>query len=190
MDSSAARQKLIDGNQRFVTSQMLHPRQSAERRVEVSSGQRPFAAVLSCADSRVPPEIIFDQGIGDLFVVRVAGNVVDDMVLGSLEYAVAHLHIPLIAVVGHTRCGAVNAALAASGKAEGHVDTIISAIEPAIQAVGKGSGNADQVVRANAVNMADRLRNAPPILRDATANDRLQIVAACYDIQTGVVAFV
>lgn len=98
---------LVEGNRRYQAQRLTHPHQNAARRAALAAGQHPFAAVLSCADSRVPPEIVFDQGLGDLFVVRVAGNITDDVVLGSLEYAVEHLHVPLVVVLGHYKCGAV-----------------------------------------------------------------------------------
>ena len=103
--------QLLRGNERFVAGWPDHPNQSARRRREVSdSGQQPFAIILSCSDSRVPPEIIFDQGLGDLFVIRVAGNIIDDAILGTIEYAVEHVHAPLVMVLGHDKCGAVTAA--------------------------------------------------------------------------------
>ena len=117
-----ANQRLSEGNARFVAGHSQHPRQDPERRTELASTQHPFAVVLGCADSRTGPETLFDQGLGDLFVVREAGNVVDDHTLGSIEYAVEHLHSPLIVVLGHERCGAVAAArdtLASKGQAEG-----------------------------------------------------------------------
>ena len=104
-----ALQMLRAGNARFVAQARLHPHQTVARRMEVATGQQPFATIVGCADSRVPPEIIFDQGIGNLFVVRVAGTVLDDSALGSIEYAVEHLGAHLIVVLGHERCGAVGA---------------------------------------------------------------------------------
>ncbi len=100
---------MIAGNNRYLEGNLEHPHQTLERRGDLASGQEPFACVLSCADSRVPPEIVFDQGLGDLFVLRVAGNIVNDMIMGSLEYAVEHLGASLIVVLGHKRCGAVSA---------------------------------------------------------------------------------
>ena len=104
-------QRLIDGNRRYVDGRLQHPNQTPARREEVARGQKPFAAVVACADSRVAPEVVFDQGLGDLFVLRVAGNVANDMILGSLEYAVLHLGVGLVAVIGHKGCGAVQAAI-------------------------------------------------------------------------------
>lgn len=118
-----------EGNRRFATGQAIHPHQDAARREEVRPGQRPFAAILSCSDSRVPPEVIFDWGVGDLFVVRTAGHGVDDVALGSIEYAVEHLGVPLLVVLGHTRCGAVTAALHGD-EAPGHIAAVIRPSSP------------------------------------------------------------
>lgn len=123
----AALRLLLEGNQRFIQGTVRHPHQTAERRKETSAGQAPFAVVLTCADSRLSPEIVFDQGLGDLFVVRNAGNLLSDHVIGSIEYAVEHLHAPLIVVMGHTRCGAVAAAVA-GGEAGGHVQSIVDSL--------------------------------------------------------------
>ncbi|HVN64668.1 MAG TPA: carbonic anhydrase, partial [Candidatus Binataceae bacterium] len=114
MSAGQALQKLLDGNQRFIAGKMEHPHQSPERRNETAKGQHPFATVLSCSDSRTGPEVLFDRGLGDLFIVRVAGNVADQLVIESIDYSVKHLGIRLIVVLGHRRCGAVIAAV------EGH----------------------------------------------------------------------
>src|SRR6059036_1627413 len=108
-----------------------------KRREELAKSQHPFAVVLGCSDSRVPPEIVFDQGLGDLFVLRVAGNVINDESLGSIEYAVDHLAVRLIVVLGHQRCGAVKAekdTIAAKGEAPGHIQSLVTAIKPAVEA--------------------------------------------------------
>ena len=111
MTSEQALQTLLDGNKRFVAGQARHPNQSSERLAEVTRGQRPIAIVVSCSDSRIPPEIVFDQGLGDIFVVRTAGHVLDDAALASIEYAAEHLHVPLAVALGHQDCGAVKAAV-------------------------------------------------------------------------------
>ena len=126
---------LTDGNARFVAGKLTHPHETAERRTEVAKGQKPFAVILACADSRVGPEVIFDAGLGDLFVVRVAGNIADDTVLGSIEYAVEHLGSPLIVVCGHERCGAVQATvdtLKSNQPPPGHLGALIDPIKPAV----------------------------------------------------------
>src|SRR5437773_6396301 len=115
--------------------------EAAKRRAELTKSQHPFAIIVSCSDSRVPPEIVFDQGLGDLFVLRVAGNVIDDHSLGSIEYAVDHLAVRLIVVLGHQRCGAVKAAketIDDNGKAPGHIESLVTAIRPAVDATAKG----------------------------------------------------
>ena len=140
---------LLAGNARFVAGQPLHTRQNAARLSEVASGQKPSAIMVSCSDSRVAPEIIFDQGLGDLFVVRTAGQVVDDVALASIEYAVEHLGTALIIVLGHKRCGAVSAAVA-DGEAHGHLNALIDKIKPAVEQAKAMPGDAlDNAVRAH-----------------------------------------
>jgi carbonic anhydrase len=181
---------LVEGNHRFVEGRTDHPRQDSGRRAELATTQHPFAVVLGCADSRTSPEILFDQGLGDLFVVREAGNVVDDHTLGSIEYAVEHLHSPLIVVLGHERCGAVAAArdtIAAGAHAEGHVDSLIEAIRPAVEAtVGQ---DAEATCRANVRNVVKALRASDPVLRHAIEAGHLTVVGAHYDLDTGAVTF-
>src|SRR5213594_1967927 len=128
--------KLKEGNGRYTSGNLQHPGQTTDRRTELAKSQYPFATVVSCSDSRVPPEIVFDQGLGDLFIVRVAGNVLNDEGLGSIEYAVDHLGTRLILVLGHQRCGAVQAAketIAAKGKAAAHIQSLVTAIKPAVE---------------------------------------------------------
>lgn len=188
-------QKLLEGNRRYASGLMEHPHHAIARRAALIAGQQPVAAILGCADSRVPPEIVFDQGLGDLFVVRVAGNVVDDVILGSLEYAAGHLHVPLIMVLGHSGCGAVNAALAAAfaatpadGKLEGHLPSLAAALQPAINRAKEQPGDvADLTVRANARLMAEQLCTSTPILAEMVSAGQLRIVAARYDLESGVV---
>ena len=110
---------------------MKRPNQGVERRKELVEGQHPFAIILCCSDSRVPPEVIFDQGLGDLFIVRTAGNVFDNIALGSIEYAVEHLEVPLLVVLGHGQCGAVTATVE-GGHAPGHISNVVEAIQPAV----------------------------------------------------------
>src|SRR5437762_10625617 len=129
--------KLKEGNGRYTSGNVQHPGQTAERRTELAKTQHPFAAIVSCSDSRVPPEIIFDQGLGDLFIVRVAGNVINDEGLGSIEYTVDHLGTRLVLVLGHQNFGGVKAAretIAAKGNLPGHIESIVTAIKPAVEA--------------------------------------------------------
>src|SRR5438309_6180470 len=139
--------------------------QAAKRRAELTKNQHPFATIVSCSDSRVPPEIVFDQGLGDLFVVRVAGNVIDDHSLGSVEYSVDHLAVRLIVVLGHQRCGAVKAAketLAAKTTAPGHIESLVKAIRPAVEAT--INGDLETTIEANVKNVVRALRSSTPIL--------------------------
>ena len=183
MDSTGGRclQRLIKGNRRFAGSRPLHPNQGARRRRLIISGQKPFCAVVCCSDSRVPPELIFDCGLGDLFVVRLAGNVVDNMAIGSLEYAVEHLHIPLIVVMGHSSCGAVSAALSGK-KFGGFVDEVCRAIRPAIG--NAKSPDVNDVVKINVRMITDRLTKTGPVLSRMVKNDLLEIVPAYYDLKS------
>jgi carbonic anhydrase len=177
--------RLKEGNSRFVSGLVKHPDQGAERRVAQSKGQTPFAIVLTCADSRVSPEIFFDQGIGDLFVIRNAGNVLDDHVIGSMEYAVEHLHVPLIVVVGHSKCGAV-AATVAGGHAPGHIASIVESIKPALEAARNQEGDkVDNTVKSNAQRSASILNKVEPIIGEAVKAGKVKVVAVRYDVTTG-----
>jgi carbonic anhydrase len=192
LSPAAALQRLVDGNARYVSDKLTHPNQGAARRRSLAGGQRPFATILACADSRVGPELIFDAGLGDLFVVRVAGNVVDDAVLGSIEYAVMHLACPLVMVLGHERCGAVTATVAAlSGKSEAEdKDTKIGAladlIAPAVRAVpAMAPDKVEAVVVENARLGARHLLTVSRPLGERVRQGRLQIVSARYDLDDG-----
>jgi carbonic anhydrase len=179
--------KLIQGNRRSLFSKMSHPSTTTERRREVAEAQNPYAVILGCADSRVPPEIVFDETLGDLFVIRVAGNVVDDAILASIEYAVEHLKVPLVLVLGHERCGAVQAAVD-GGEAPGHIGALIKCIRPAVESTQGLPGDAvDNAVRANVTQVVQQLRGAAPILSEAVHQGKLRIVGARYDLDTGVV---
>lgn len=178
-------QKLIEGNGRFVAGQSIHPDQTSERRLALTGGQAPFAIVLTCSDSRVAPELCFDQGLGDLFVIRNAGNVLDDHVIGSMEYAVEHLHVNLIVVVGHEKCGAVSAAVA-GGEIPGHIHSVTDDLAPAIEQSKNLPGDkVDNAVRANAQRAAEILTHVEPILKEAVSSGKLMVVAARYDLTTG-----
>jgi carbonic anhydrase len=182
--------RLKDGNGRYMNGNPQHPRQSSEEREKLTKSQHPFAIVVGCADSRVPPEIVFDQGLGDLFVVRVAGNVIDDQSLGSIEYAVDHLAVRLIVVLGHQRCGAVEAAkdtIAANGKAPGHIQSLVTAIEPAVEATVKD--DLEATVKANVKNVVQALRSSTPVLKAKIDAGELKVVGAYYSLDTGSVAF-
>lgn len=179
--------RLMEGNRRYVSSKATHPDQTAERRTAVAGAQSPFAVVLGCADSRVPPEVLFDQGLGDLFVVRTAGHVVDEAGLGSLEYAVEHLGVHLIVVLGHERCGAVGAAVK-DLKTGGHVDSLVKAIRPAVEASkGMPGDPLDNAMRANVAMVTRKLKASKPILAGAVEEHKVRVVGARYDLDSGAV---
>jgi carbonic anhydrase len=174
----------MEGNQRYVSQKEQHPDESLARRMELVGGQHPFAVILGCADSRVPPELLFDQGLGDLFVIRVAGNIVDNAILGSIEYAVEHLGTRLILVLGHEKCGAVSAAVE-GGKAAAHLTTLVAAIRPAVLAsAGQPGDRVHNCVIENARRVARQVRGSAPVLRGAAVKG-LKVVAADYALDTG-----
>ena len=191
MDPATALTMLLDGHTRFITGRTEHPRQSDERRAEVALQPRPFAVIFGCADTRVPPEILFDQGIGDLFVVRIAGNVVTDEVLGSIEVAVRETGASLLVALGHTRCRAVQTALevrSGTGEAAGHVNSIVGAILPAVAAIEPAMGDSlDAAVRENVRHAAAALRASEPVLASAVRAGTLEVHGWLYDVETGLV---
>lgn len=188
-DADAALQKLMDGNQRFVEHQPQYPDQSAFRLQEVAQAQHPFATILSCADSRVPAEIIFDQGIGNIFDVRVAGNIVTPETLGSIEYAVVLLGTPLLMVLGHERCGAVTAAVQ-NEKLLGDIGSFVKAIKPAVTKVKNQPGDAvENAVVANVRYQIERLKRSK-LLTEQVNSGKLKIVGGRYDLDKGNVTII
>ncbi len=204
---------LREGNLRFVAGHTEHPNQGSERRFETSKGQAPFAVVLTCADSRLSPEIIFDRGLGDLFVLRVAGNVADPHILASIEYAVEHLGSSLVVVLGHEKCGAVKAALDASSgatahqpffseKAHGHAKPkaavvhttvasflpgLVKEISPAIKQTAAWTGDRlHNCVTANVMNTVNHVAESAP-LKGLVKNHKITVVGSVYDLETGLV---
>jgi len=186
---SAAWKKLLDGNARFVAGKAEHPNQSVQRRTEVAAGQKPFAVVIACADSRTSPELLFDQGLGDLFVVRLAGNIVDDAALGSVEFAVASLGARLIVVLGHEKCGAVKAAVGvAAGDAPppGHIARIVESIRPAVAAAKGMKGDAvENAIDQNVRHVAGRVRTGSSVLAPFLKSGELAVFGARYDLDEG-----
>ena len=163
--------------------------QAAKRRAELAKSQHPFAIILSCSDSRVPPEIVFDEGLGDLFIVRVAGNVLNDEDLGSIEYPVDILGARLIVVLGHQSCGAVDATMktiAAKGKAPGHIQSLVTAIKPVVQSTPKGDLD---TIKANVKHVVDALRSSTPILKARVDSGDVQVIGGYYTLDTGAVTF-
>jgi carbonic anhydrase len=184
-----ALQQLVDGNARFVAGKAQFPGADPQRRVQVAQAQKPFATILGCSDSRVPPELLFDQGLGDLFVIRVAGNVYDEQALGSIEYSVEVVGVPLIVVLGHERCGAVKETVEIvehGGTAPGHIRSLIEAIEPAVKSVHDQPGDeVDNAVRANVRLVAQNLTNSEPILAPKAASGAIHVIGARYDLDEG-----
>jgi carbonic anhydrase len=209
--------RLKEGNDRFTAGKPQHPHESvdernyiaansyenagtmslgmtseqaAKRRAELAKSQHPFAIILSCSDSRVPPEIVFDEGLGDLFIIRVAGNVLNDEGLGSIEYGVDILGARLIVVLGHQSCGAVDAAmktLAAKGKAPGHIQSLVTAIKPVVDSTPKG--DLDTTIKANVNHVVDALRSSTPILKTRVDSGDVQVIGGYYSLDTGAVTF-
>jgi carbonic anhydrase len=187
VNQAEALKRLIEGNARFASGRLSHTTAEyvAEARGKVAQSQRPFAIIVGCSDSRVEPELVFDQGLGDLFVVRAAGEVVDDVALGSIEYAVEHLGSALIVVLGHERCGAVSAAVARAQE-PGHIAVVLKAIEPAVeQTSGQPGDPVENAVRAQARDVAQQLQGATPILAERVRSGQLKVVAARYDLDSG-----
>lgn len=189
----AAQKRLVAGNARYVAGKPLRVDHSS-RREAVAPGQMPFAIVLGCSDSRVPPEILFDQGLGDIFTVRVAGNIADDLALGSMEYAVEHFVTPLIVVLGHERCGAVSAAVAsvASGvMPPPHIASLVTALRPAVEESKGMPGDAvENAITTHVRDTVAALRASGPVLAAAFERGRLGIVGAEYHLASGRVAFI
>lgn len=177
-----ALQTLMEGNQRFSKDQSLHLDRASERRQELLSKQAPFAVILGCSDSRVAPEIVFDQGIGDLFIVRVAGNVVGPLELDSIEYSALYLNSSIVMVLGHENCGAVGAVIGGNTK---DIEAVAELIQPAADATKMQKGNRlENTIKTNAKMMADQLRNTP-VLNGLIAKKKLSVVAAYYNLRTG-----
>jgi carbonic anhydrase len=195
-----ALERLREGNRRFVTGvRSLETLTSQTRRSAFVAGQKPFAVILGCSDSRVPVELIFDQGLGDLFVIRVAGNIVAASQIGSVEFAAAQFATPLVVVLGHTRCGAVQATLdelrRPSENQSRNLRSIVDRIRPAVESLLETGLTRDhdalarQAVRANVRVSANFLRHGSPILEELIQNDKLLVVGAEYALETGQVEF-
>src|SRR5215468_2741294 len=211
-----AMSRLKEGNGRFTAGNPQHPHESVDerkymaansyenagtislgltseqatkRRSELTKSQHPFAIILSCSDSRVPPEIVFDQGLGDLFIVRVAGNVATDTEIGSLEYGAEHLHIPLLVVLGHESCGAVTAAVQ-GGEPEGHIGALVDLLKPAVEkSRGLPGDPVANAVRTNVQLVVEQLRTSTPVLSELVAQGKLKIVGGVYSLETGKVTW-
>ncbi len=191
ISSDEALRILKEGNARYLDGKLQHPHQGPERRALTSGqGQHPLAAVLTCSDSRVPPEIIFDQGIGDLFVVRVAGNVAATDEIGSIEYAVDHLATPLVVVLGHSQCGAVGAVLD-NTKLPPTIANLVEPIKPAVDKARQANPQAarDDLLKAavtgNVWQALEDILRLSPIIREKVRDGQVKVVGALYDLDTG-----
>ena len=177
--------RLLEGNKRFVAGTPHHPDHITDIRRGLVNGQEPLAAVLTCADSRVPPVDVFDQGLGDLFVVRVAGNLINDHILGSIEYAVSHLHTPLVMVMGHSSCGAVTA-VAQGVKLSGHIASLTPPIDTALKrAKGREGDLVNNAAKELAMSTAKQIALSEPIIGDMVHDNKVLVVASYYDLDTG-----
>jgi carbonic anhydrase len=186
---------LKEGNARYVENTAKHPNQDQDRRtLTTTKGQHPYATVLGCSDSRVPPEVLFDAGIGDIFVIRVAGNVADTDETGSIEYGVDHLGTPVLVVMGHTRCGAVTAVVQ-KAEVHGSIPSLVANIKPAVAKAKArnpglgGDGLVEEAVKANVWQAVEDLLRTSQALRDRTKAGTVKIVGAVYDIETGKIAW-
>ncbi|WP_341733717.1 carbonic anhydrase [Microcoleus sp. EPA2] len=182
----AAMKKLMDGNKRFVDKKRQSPNQDLPRLLEVAIAQKPFAAILGCADSRFPSEIIFDQGLGDLFVCRVAGNVATPEEIGSLEFGTLVLGAKVLVVIGHKRCGAVDATIKGA-QVPGQIGSLLDAIKPAVESSKNTAGDRlENASKANVVLQTNRLK-ASPVISKLIAENKLKVVGGYYDLDTGAV---
>ena len=187
---------LKEGNSKFLTDSPLRAVQGRARRLEIARGQAPFAVLVSCSDSRVPPEVLFGRGLGELFIVRNAGNTVDTVALGSIEYAIAVLGVPLIVVLGHERCGAVDAALSVVEKNTIFPGSLNQMIEPILPAAlmarstgAKGEALLDAAVRENIRRVVTRIKNSEAVLMNPIKTGKVKVVGARYDLDDGEVDF-
>lgn len=184
-----ALQKLMDGNKRYVSGNLMKKDLGDTKRKELAKGQKPFAIVLTCSDSRVPPELLFDQGLGDIFVVRVAGNVVDPISLGSIEYGAEHLNAPLLFILGHSKCGAVVATIDAKGEPEGNIGAIVKKIKPATEKAKKKGGTKDEIletaIQENVKNVYDDVMKNSKIIPHLVEEGKLKVVGGEYSLATG-----
>ena len=184
-----ALKRLVDGNQRYVNSTTVCHEDWSAKRLAQSQGQAPFAVIVTCSDSRVPPEIIFDQVLGDLFVIRVAGNVVDDFAIGSIEYGVTVLGADVILVLGHSNCGAVEGALKGL-KFDNHIQEVLNAIQPAVEAVKGTTENVlEKAIKANVRHVESKLKSSKPVLAKLLEQGKLGILGGYYDLSSGKVEF-
>lgn len=173
---------LEEGNKRFVEGKMEHPNQSVETLKKLYSKQTPHTVVIACSDSRVSPEVIFDQGLGDLFIIRLAGNVVDDFAIASVEYAVEHLHTPLVVVLGHECCGAVTASQGDPPENSKFLTELVKEIKPSYTSE---SCDVNQAIENNSEKVVEKLKKTSPIIEKLIKNDKLQVINGHFSFKTG-----
>jgi len=184
---------LKEGNKRFVNNKTLDKDFPMERAI-LSKGQNPYAIVVACSDSRVPPEYIFDEQLGKLFVVRTAGNVLDKVELGSIEYAAEHLHTPILLILGHTSCGAIAATMEGGEIHSPNLESVVSKIEPAVSKAKKNHKDEheamDEAIKENVLNQIHYAEKNSKVLKELIESKKLKVVGAIYDIKSGVVEFI
>jgi carbonic anhydrase len=185
--------KLIAGNEKFVSGHSVHPNETPTRIRELRKGQYPFVVLVSCSDSRIPPELIFDRGLGDIFSIRTAGNIIGDYELGSIEYAIEHLHCRLIVVLGHESCGAIQAyATSGNEKHNDHIQSLINYIasEEEEKIIPDSlRSNMDILVKANITHGVNLLKLSTPVLKSLVDKNEIKIIGAYYDLDSGEVFF-
>ena len=187
-------EKLKVGNERFVSGHPVHPDETLSRITELKKGQHPFAVIISCSDSRLPPELIFDQGLGDVFSIRTAGNIIGEYELGSIEYAIEHLHCKLIVVLGHENCGAIEAYASSENKKPtgDHIQDLVNYIASEEEEKNIPAGqrsNLEILNKANITHGVNLLKSSTPVLKPLVDRNELKIIGAYYDIDNGKVLF-
>ena len=189
-EAEQALEKLMSGNEKYLSGNITPDIDASLRKDLAKNGQHPYAIVITCSDSRVPAELIFDSSIGDIFVIRTAGNVVSDFEIGSVEYGAEHLGSPLIFVLGHTNCGAVTAATE-GGEAEGKIQAIVDEIEPSVQkAKDEGAGDVlSKAIELNVMNSVDKILSSE-IIKELKEEGKVEVVGGVYDIDSGTITII
>ncbi|MCE1246804.1 MAG: carbonic anhydrase [Firmicutes bacterium] len=199
-DADKALDSLMKGNERFIAGKPAAKEVGDVARKELVKGQHPIATILTCSDSRVPPEHIFDKGLGEIFVIRTAGNITDKVCLGTIEYGVEHLHTPVFMIMGHSNCGAVKATIEATaheekaGHAEGNIGTLIETIKPAVEKAKKEDPKhehlADKSIEENVKLVYQTILAKSPVVKKLAAEKKIKIVLAVYSLETGKVTII
>jgi carbonic anhydrase len=188
VSAEKAWERLMKGNKRFTSGKMIHEKTGKKWRQEIAKAQKPLAVVVTCSDSRLAPELIFDRGLGEIFVVRTAGNVVDPIAIGSIEYALEHLGAKLVVVLGHERCGAVKATVD-GGKFSPNITAIAKKIEPSMKKAKKEQGDlVDNTVRENVKSVVQELEVSKPVIGKMIKDEDVEVIGAYYDLDSGKVS--